>query len=245
MRSLAGLATALLLCGCDRPTTPTRTAGEGPVAPTTELELEAAEDEAVARTPFADAQLFLEFNSTDNDLGLQLFLDADGWKRVRVLDPRRNDLLLFAASGRLARLGITELRFESEEPEPDEVFALFPPGEYRFRGWTVEGEALGSNVRLSHDLPPAPTFTPSGGEVVDRNDVVVEWNAPGAEQVEIIIESDEVDEVLDVTLSGPNRRRLRIPPQFLRPGVEYKLEILSIAANGNRTLAESTFRVRE
>jgi hypothetical protein len=247
MRPLALLSLLALLSACDKPTTPSRPAAEGSGASATEIELGSAEadaDEAVARTPFADAELFFEFNSTDNDLGLQLFLDAEGWKRVRVLDPRRNDVLLFAAAGRLARLGITELRFESEEPEPAEVLALFPPGEYRFRGWTVEGEALGSNVQLSHDLPAAPTFTPSGGAAVDRNDLVVEWSAPGAEQVEIIIESDEVDDVLDVTLSG-EKRRLRIPPQFLTPGVEYKLEILSIAENGNRTLAESTFRVRE
>jgi hypothetical protein len=35
---------------------------------------------------------------------------------------------------------------------------------------------------------------------------------------------------------------MRIPAQFLTPGMEYKIEILSIAENGNRTIAESTFR---
>jgi hypothetical protein len=28
--------------------------------------------------PFADVEVFFEFNTTDNDLGLQVFLDADG-----------------------------------------------------------------------------------------------------------------------------------------------------------------------
>ncbi len=185
--------------------------------------------------------LFFELNSTDNDLGLQLFLDSDGWKRVRVLDPARNEIVLLQAEGRLARLGITELRFESAEPSPAEVLALFPPGKYRFRGRSVEGEQLASNVTLSHDLLPAPTFSPSDGEVVDPRDVVVEWNAPGAEQVELIIEQDELGHVLDITLSGSSKR-LRVPPQFLRPGMEYKIEILSISENGNRTIAESTFR---
>jgi hypothetical protein len=120
----------LLLPACDKPTTPTRTESD-PGSPTTDIELQAAGAEEADATgssvPFADAELFFEFNSTDNDLGLQLFLDSDGWKRVRVLDPGRNEIVLMQAEGKLARLGITELRFESAEPSPEEVLALFPP----------------------------------------------------------------------------------------------------------------------
>lgn len=47
--------------------------------------------------------------------------------------------------------------------------------------------------------------------------------------------------MLDVILSG-STRRLRVPPQFPDSGKEYKIEILAISENGNRTLAESTFR---
>lgn len=226
----------LLLPGCDKPTTPTRT--DADPEPATGAELELQEQGAI---PFADAEVFFEFNTTDNDLGLQLFLDAEGWKRVRVLDPARKEIVLMQAEGKLSRLGITEMRFESAEPSPAEVLALFPPGEYRFRGRSVEGEQLASNATLSHDFLPAPTFSPSDGEVVDPRQTVVEWNAPGAEQVEVIIESDEVDDVLDITVSG-SIRRLRVPAQFLTPGTEYKIEILAIAENGNRTIAESTFR---
>jgi hypothetical protein len=234
----------LLLSACDKPTTPTRTESD-PGSPTTDVELQAAGAEEADATgssvPFADAELFFEFNSTDNDLGLQLFLDSDGWKRVRVLDPGRNEIVLMQAEGKLARLGITELRFESAEPSPEEVLALFPPGKYRFRGRSVEGDQLASNVILSHDFPPAPTFSPSGGEVVDPRQTVVEWNTPGAEQVELIIEQDELGHVLDITLSA-STKRLRVPPQFLTPGMEYKIEVLSISENGNRIIAESTFR---
>jgi hypothetical protein len=234
----------LLLSACDKPTTPTRTESD-PGSPTTDVELQAAgaeeADATGASVPFADAELFFEFNSTDNDLGLQLFLDSDGWKRVRVLDPGRNEIVLMQAEGKLARLGITELRFESAEPSPEEVLALFPPGKYRFRGRSVEGDQLASNVILSHDFPPAPTFSPSDGEVVDPRQTVVEWNTPGAEQVELIIEQDELGHVLDITLSA-STKRLRVPPQFLTPGMEYKIEVLSISENGNRIIAESTFR---
>ena len=37
-----------------------------------------------ATIPFAKLKLFLEFNSTDDDLGVQLLLDAGDWVRVRV-----------------------------------------------------------------------------------------------------------------------------------------------------------------
>jgi hypothetical protein len=245
VQGLPALLLLLTLLACDKPTTPTRTDAD-PGSPASEAELEAADtedaDATAASTPFADAQLFFELNSTDNDLGLQLFLDTDdGWRRVRVVNPAGNDIIDFTTGGRLSRLGITELRFESAEPSPQEVLALFPAGEYRFRGRTIEGDRLASNVTLSHDFPAAPTFSPSDGEVVDPRQTVVEWNAPGAEQVEIIIEQDELEHVLDVILSG-STRRLRVPPQFLRPGLEYKIEVLSTGENGNRIISESTFR---
>lgn len=243
---LTGLAVLLLLAACDKPTTPTRSAGEdGAAAATADIDEAAAADEASAvGVPFADAELFFEFNATDNDLGVQLFLDAPGWKRVRVFDPGRDTIAVFIASGRLGKLGITELRFESEEPAPEEVLALFPQGRYRFSGRTVEGQHLVSDVELSHELAPPPTFTPADGDVVDRDGAIVEWNAPGAETVEIIIESDEVDGTFDVVLPA-DARRLRVPRQYLVPGVEYKIEILSINEAGNRTLVEHTFSVRD
>jgi hypothetical protein len=89
----------------------------------------------------------------------------------------------------------------------------------------------------------APTFTPRNGQLVDKLNTVVRWDAPGAEMVEVIIEQDELGHVLDVTVSATTTS-LRIPPQFLRRGQEYKIEILAIAENGNRTIAESTFRTR-
>jgi hypothetical protein len=236
----------LLLSSCDKPATATRTeSGTGaPLADTEPQSAAAAGDEVSgAVTPFAAAALFLEFNATDKDMGLQLFVDSDGWKRVRVLDPSNKEIVLLEALSKLSQLGITELRFESAEPSPAEVLSRFPAGEYRFRGSGVEGEQLASSVNLSHELVPTPTFSPSGGEIVDPKQAVVEWNAPGAEQVELIIEQDKLRHVLDITVSG-STRRMRIPEQFLTPGQEYKIEILSISGNGNRTIVQGTFRTK-
>ena len=120
----------------------------------------------------------------------------------------------------------------------------FPAGRYIFRGETVEGTQLESEVSVSQRMLPAPTFSPRNGQLVDKEHTVVQWETPGAEMVEVIIEQDELGHVLDVTLSS-STTRLLVPPQFLRRGREYKIEILSIAENGNRTIAESTFRTRQ
>jgi hypothetical protein len=246
LRDVLGLPLAvsvLLLAGCDKPTTPANPEPDPSQSPPADLELHAAADQADlsgAGIPFAIAEVFFEFNTTDNDLGFQVFLDAEGWKRVRLLDPAEKEIALLQAGGQLARLGITELRFESAEPSAEEVLGRFPPGEYWFRGRTAEGRLLASNAVLSHDLLPAPTMSPSGA-VVRVRDAVVEWNAPGAGLVEIIINHPELGHTFDVTLPA-SARRLKVPPQFLTPGQEYKIEILAISENGNRTIVESTFR---
>lgn len=232
-----GVLVLMLLVGCEQSMTSAESEAQ-------KLEPEQGhvddpdDDENGTRIPFADAEVFFEFNTTDNDLGLQIFLDAEGWRKVKVADPDKRKIVQIMAEGTLSKLGITELRFESAEPSPAEVLALFPPGEYEFRGKTVEGERLASTAELSHDFLPAPTFSPSDGDAVDPNNTVVTWNAPGAEQVEVIIENG--DGTFDVIVPG-SVTSLNVPPQFLEPGTEYKIEILAVAENGNRTIAESTF----
>lgn len=229
----------LLVVSCDKTPTETPAAGSEDVAAGIAAELETA----AHGTPFEIADVFFELNTTDRDMGFQVLLDAEGWKHVNLTDPEGNQVFGIHAEGGLGEIGITELRFESEEPSPSEVRARFPAGRYIFRGATVEGERLVSEVSLTQRMLPAPTFTPRNGQLVDKANVVVRWDAPGAEKVEVIIEQDELEHVLDVTVSG-STNRLTVPPQFLRRGREYKIEILSIAESGNRTIAESTFRVR-
>ncbi|MGH9260017.1 MAG: hypothetical protein ACRD08_08995, partial [Acidimicrobiales bacterium] len=118
--------------------------------------------------------------------------------------------------------------------------ALFRPGEYRFRGRTAAGDNLVSTATLSHDFLPAPTFSPTNGQVVDANNTVVRWNAPGAERVEVIIEQADLGHNFDVIVSGTTTS-LSVPPQFLQRGTPYKIEILAIGENGNRTITEGTF----
>jgi hypothetical protein len=224
------------LPSCDKAPTPTESAVEPEPQQVANIESSAH------GTPFDIAEVFFELNTTDNDMGFQLFLDAEGWDRVTLTDPRGNLVTRLFAEGKLAEIGITELRFESAEPSVAAVRSRFPAGEYILRGHTVEGATLVSRMRLSHSLLAAPTFSPRNGQLVDENNTVVRWNAPGAEQVEVIIENTDLGHVFDVTVSGTTQ--LRVPSQFLRRGKEYTIELLSIAENGNRTIAQSTFRTK-
>ncbi len=190
--------------------------------------------------PFADAEVFFEFNTTDNDLGLQIFLDAEGWRQVKVDDPSKHKILQIMAEGPLSELGITELRFESAEPSPAEVLDLFAPGEYTFTGKKVEGGKLLSSADLSHDFVYPTNLSPSDGEEVDPNNTTVTWQAPGAEKVEIIISDEEQGFDFDVIVPA-SVTSLDVPPQFLEPDTEYKIEILAIAPNGNKAIVESDF----
>jgi hypothetical protein len=191
--------------------------------------------------PFADSEIFFEFNSTDNDLGVQVFLDAEDWSRVKIFAPDGRSILDIRGESELGELGLTELFFESAEPSPGEVLALFDPGEYTFVGRTTEGERLFGTGMLSHDLPPAPVFSPSNGEVLDHTAVVIRWDPiPGAARFEVIV-SDEINAAnIEAEVSG-GTSEMAVPPTFLAPGGSYKAEVLAIFDNGNKTISEGLF----
>ena len=194
-----------------------------------------------AQMPFANLKLFFEFNSTDNDLGVQLNLDGKDWRRVTAFDPDDRQILQIMAHEQLRELGLTELFFESAEPSPGEVLALFPAGSYRFVGVTVDEEGLVGTATLSHDLPPAPVFSPSNGELVDRNTLVIEWRPiPGIASFQLIVVNENSGRTMTVDLK-PSVTRFPVPPAFLDPSTGYKAEVLAIATNGNKTITEGTF----
>jgi hypothetical protein len=198
-------------------------------------------EKLVGSVPFGAAEIFIEYNSSANDAGIQVFLDAEDWKRVDILDGQGKNILDIQAGGSMKELGLTELRFEGAEPGPTEVFDVFAAGEYTFRGVTIDREQLVGSATLSHDLPPAPVFSPSNGEVVDPDNVVVTWAAiAGVESYQVIVESDANSLVLEISLA-PGATSMHVPPTFLVPNTLYKTEVLAIAPNGNRTLTEGTF----
>jgi hypothetical protein len=208
--------------------------------------------------PFPDARLKIEYNSTDGDAGLQVFLDAPAWRDVSITNPSGRTVLEVEAERVIRNYGLTELFSESSEPPFDEFpFSefkrLFPEGAYTFRGRTIEGERLQSTFTLTHKVPDGPTIvSPSADATLAPHDVAVEWlpvTSPAgvtvvAYQVLVVADAPGLGNpkrVLDVMLPG-TATRLPIPAEFLIPG-SYKGEVLAVEESGNQTLTEVAFTI--
>jgi len=127
------------------------------------------------KVEFAETAIFFEFNSTDLDLGLHIFWDAEGWEEVEVKDPDGDEIFEVENGGGLSKIGSTEVFTESAEPplcpedadeEDCDVEAAieefqnkFQEGEYKFRGRTVDGKRLKGSATLMYALPAAPEIT--------------------------------------------------------------------------------------
>lgn len=198
--------------------------------------------------PFDAAQIRLEFNSTDEDLGIQFFLDGEAWREIKIAKPCGGKLIHLKTSGNVKELGLTELYSESAEPGLDELpldefLELFPEGDYKFSGKLAEGGKLAGTATLSHDLPAPPIIvSPFEDEVTDPDNTVVIWIPdPAVERYEIIIENEDTGVDMIVNLPG-NAMTLHVPAEFLESNGAYKVEILAVLPNGNKTITEVPFQ---
>jgi hypothetical protein len=211
--------------------------------------------------PFEDSRIKIEFNSTAEDVGIQVFLDGEAWKKVRIFSPNGK---IFQVNGRgtLKGLGLTELFFESEEPSLDdlpldEFLALFPEGSYQFQGRTVEGDTLVGTATLTHDIPCGPVIvSPDEGDTVNPDNTKIEWESvtnkvnPGTGQCggavseivgyQVIVEREDPLRTFSVDLPA-SATDVAVPPEFVESGTEYKFEVLAIEVSGNQTISESFF----
>ena len=126
--------------------------------------------------PYDEANVFVELNNTDGDLGFHALIDGEAWKRLRILDPDGHIILDVRDKGALLQQGLTELFFESAEPDfgeltPEEFFERFPAGEYEISGVTIEGDQLESEVEFTHIMPaPADNIQISGEDAAEDCD---------------------------------------------------------------------------
>ena len=116
---------------------------------------------AAADVPLKDAKLNIEHNATDKDTGFQGFIDSEGWRRLDVRGPA-GKVLTIKGRGTLGNLGLTELFFETVEPENADtpikkMLAKLPEGNYRIAGPAQEnGKRVGRTAGkawLTHDIP--------------------------------------------------------------------------------------------
>jgi hypothetical protein len=199
--------------------------------------------------PFSIARIYWEFNSSANDLGVHVKLDAEDWKRVRIEAPCGNSLFEVKGKGPYQNLGMTELFFEGAEPSLSQVpladlLGMFPEGDYAFEGRTVDGQELESEVPFSHAIPAGPTIAAALG----GTRLVISWDEvtgppPGFPQRPIAIAGYQVIVgKFEVTLPA-SARSVTVPPEFVAslPAGVNQYEVLAIEQNGNQSITEGTF----
>jgi hypothetical protein len=195
---------------------------------------------------FETHDLFIEFNATDRDAGLQMNLDNEpAWNRFRLRDPKGRNLMVVKGKSRLRGFGLGELFFESNEPPfhrfPFSAFKKrFPEGKYTFRGRTINGRRLVGADRFSHRVPHGPKVTfPTKGAQVDRNNLTVRWKPVtkprGIKIVRYIVNMTQGNREMSIDLP-PSATSATIPRQFLKAGSEGGGEVLARAKSGNQTI---------
>ena len=205
--------------------------------------------------------MIIEYNSSDEDIGIQFFLDSEGWREIEITDPTGREVFSAESAGRLPQQGGgTELFLESVEPAVDELpiarfLRRFPEGFYRFRGADNAGNRLTGQAEFSHDIPagpkivlPAPAHGADCAENVPARGAVVDWN-PVIEAItgeaidivryEVIIENDDLN--FDVKAPARAGTRMAVPSGLLEPGTSYTGEVLAVADSGNQTITTFCF----
>ena len=194
--------------------------------------------------PFAVAELFVELNDTDGDLGLHASIDGGTWTSLEVEDPRERQLLGIVSRGRLRSQGLTQLAFESAEPSfedlsPEDFFRRFPEGVYEIEAIAQGGGTFESLVRLSHVLAAPPQATVSGLGAAENCDAapLPEVDSPVLVDWDPVTESHpEVGKAGPVTISryqffveqGATKLSLDLPPTV----TEFQIPASITAAGG-------------
>lgn len=212
-----------------------------------------------------EAKLNIEHNATDEDTGFQGFIDSEGWKELKVKGPD-GVVLHLEADGKLRKLGMTELFFETVEPENadvsiDKMLAKMPAGTYKIYG-AAGGPDTGKETvgfaKLTHVIPRGPVLTaPANGITVAPGDLTFDWEPVTLtiknQPVEIIayqliVEKDTEPHKHMIGKEGslsmylpPTVTAMTIPAAFFEAATEYKWEVLAIEPSGNQTLSEAGF----
>jgi len=211
--------------------------------------------------PLKEAKLIIEHNATDEDTGFQGAIDGEGWEYLNITGP---DGLVLTIQGRgaLAAHGLTELFFETVEPENaevpiDEVLAVLPAGAYTIEGPTVDGNWTSGTAVLNHRIPAGPVLlSPAEGAIVPASNLVVSWS-PVTQTItgealtllryQVIVEKDEdphpraVGKLGLSVLLPASVTSLTVPNEFIEAGTSYKWEVLAVEEGGNQTLSSGAF----
>jgi hypothetical protein len=215
--------------------------------------------------PLKEAKLNIEHNYTDEDTGFQGFVDSEGWKELRMKGPN-GVVLHLEADGKLRKLGMTELFFETVEPENADVpintvLSKMPAGTYKISGpagGPDAGKETSGKAWLTHVIPKGPTLqSPANDAVIPVADTLFDWDAVTQTinnqpvtiiAYQLIVEPDAephkhmIGKMGALSMHvGPTVTQMTIPAAFFQPGTAYKWEVLAVEPSGNQTLTEAGF----
>ncbi|MCI0609705.1 MAG: fibronectin type III domain-containing protein [Anaerolineae bacterium] len=259
LTSISLLIVAMLGVGSSGSASAKTTADDGGPPTSGRVACKPARGETVT---IATAKLIIEYNSTDNDIGVHGAFDDRGWSELCVYDPNGKQVLAVKPQAQLKDLTMGAIFFESREPPGaefsfEDLKAKFPEGQYQVRGITFDGKRLTGSATFTHNVPAPPTvISPLEGDVVSLTDLVIKWEDV-TETIDgepititgyevIIVKIDHNDPhgfsrpIFDVHVP-PDRNALAVPVEFLEPGTEYELEVLALEESGNQTITVSSF----
>lgn len=199
---------------------------------------------ASAGQQFERVKVFLERNLLDKDAEIKF--EATGGKvglaNLKVVAPDGRTVLDVKAPD--SKLGMRTLSLESPEPTNDgRVQADFPAGMYTFSGSDTSGQKLEGKAMLSHAFPDPAVFVRPKADAsnVPYKGLQIGWQAvKGLGSQVVVIEHEASGRKLRADLPG-NATSFNVPDGFLLPGTEYKLEIGTVAKDGNASFIETSF----
>ena len=105
------------------------------------------------------ANLFVEDNAGDGDIGVHGYFDDHGWTELCVFDPAGTLILHVNPQGRMGDLGIAGVFFESREPEYADwdyaaLKAAWPEGHSPIR--RIRARGIQRTPRQCPDRPSVP-----------------------------------------------------------------------------------------
>ena len=130
---------------------------------------------------FEETWFNIEFNFSDQDLGVRGFVDGEPWKEVEIENPKGRTIAEVEAKKSMAKQGFAELFFESGEPPLNEVsikkfLRRFPEGTYEFEGETIEGDEIEGESDFTWVIPCGPENLQATGENTSMNPIVITWD---------------------------------------------------------------------
>ena len=213
------------------------------------------------------AEVFFEFNFTDCDLGIQVFVDGSPWRSMTVRDEIGKPVLNVLTRGAWRPEGGAEFSLEGAEPQlidPEveecsltdqrviDFLNKYRAGFYTFTGVAAEERCLlvEDEVELSYNFPSPPDL--------DLEDFpeVARWEQPNAGEpvvgyeavVELVVLVDDDEQVFKETATLPAGARayktsltfLRLINSFPEEEIEeLKFELLAQEDSGNKIIVEA------